>query len=258
MAAKKRRSSTSTRRKKKTHAGPLTLAIDIGGSGLKASVLDANGKMVTDRVRVDTPHPLDPQKLVDALNKLVQPLPKAARISVGFPGLIRHGIVVTAPNLGTEAFAGFNLASALQKKLGAPCRAVNDADMQGLAAIQGKGVEMVITLGTGFGTALFRDGHLQVHLEIAHHPFTKKGTYDEVIGERGRKKAGTKKWIKLVDQAIDNMRTMVNFDHLYVGGGNAERLKAEDGKLQKDVTLVDNSLGILGGIKLWDAVHEDV
>jgi polyphosphate glucokinase len=234
--------------------GPFTLAIDIGGTGLKASVLDAAGKMMTERVRVETPHPCNPVLLVETLAKLVAPLPAFDRISVGFPGLIRHGVIHTAPNLGTEAFAGFNLAKALEKKLKKPVRAVNDADMQGLAAIQGTGVEMVCTLGTGFGTALFNDAKLQVHLEIAHHPF-RKSTYDDTIGDRGRKKVGNKKWRKLVDETIVNMRTMVNFDRLYVGGGNAKRLK---GKLPKDVSLVDNAAGILGGIKLWDDVHEDV
>jgi polyphosphate glucokinase len=239
----------------KTGGQKMTLAIDIGGTGLKASVLDEKGNMVTERVRVDTPHPCNPKLLVDTLAALVQPLPKFDRVSVGFPGLIRHGKIVTAPNLGTDVFAGFDLGKTLGTRLGAPVRAVNDADMQGLAVVSGKGVEMVCTLGTGFGTALFYDGRLQTHLEIAHHPFKKGKTYDEVIGERGRKKSGTKKWLKDVEDAIDNMRTMVNFDRLYVGGGNAKRV---DFKLPKDVKLVDNSAGILGGIKLWDDILEDV
>ena len=237
------------------HGAQHTLAIDIGGTGLKASVLDEAGKMVTERVRVETPHPCDPKLIVDALAKLVSALPAYQRISVGFPGLIRHGRIVTAPNLGTEEFAGFDLAKALAHKLGAPVRAVNDADMQGLAAIKGKGVEMVITLGTGFGTALFHDGKLQVHLEIAHHPFKKGRTYDQMLGDKNRKKIGGKKWNKLVKEAIKNMQTMVNFDHLYIGGGNARRI---DFKLPKGVSLVDNSAGILGGIKLWDDLLEDV
>jgi polyphosphate glucokinase len=243
-----------TTRAKRAAPGPFTLAIDIGGSGLKAAVLDAKGKMTTERVRVETPHPVTKQGLVDALKALCAPLPRYDRISVGFPGLIRH-VIITAPNLGTEELAGFPLAKTLEKALGAPCRAVNDADMQGLAAVSNKGVEMVITLGTGFGTALLMDGHLQVHLEVAHHPFRKGKTYDEVIGERGRKDVGTKKWNKLVREAIDNMRTLVCFDRLYIGGGNAKRI---EGKLPKDVKLVDNSAGILGGIKLWDDVHEAV
>jgi polyphosphate glucokinase len=235
--------------------GPRTLAIDIGGSGLKASVLDEKGNMLTERVRVDTPHPLDPKLLVDTLAALVAPLPAYDRISVGFPGLIRRGKVITAPNLGTEAFAGFDLTKALSSRLKRPVRAVNDADMQGLAAISGKGVELVVTLGTGFGTALFNGGRLQVHLEIAHHPFKKKKTYDEVIGDRGRKKNGKKKWTKDVLEAFDNMRTLVNFDRLYVGGGNARHLGLD---LPRDIVIVDNSAGILGGIKLWDDLLEDV
>lgn len=232
-----------------------TLAIDIGGTGLKASVLDGRGKMLTERVRVDTPHPCNPKLLVETLATLVKQLPAWDRVSVGFPGLIRHGKIVTAPNLGTDKFAGFDLGKALVTRLKAPVRAVNDADMQGLAVVSGKGVEMVCTLGTGFGTALFNSGRLQVHLEIAHHPFQKSKTYDEVIGERGRKKVGTKKWLKNVQDAIDNMRTMVNFDRLYLGGGNAKRV---DFKLPKGVSIVDNSAGILGGIKLWDDLQEDV
>ena len=236
-------------------AGKQTLAIDIGGTGLKASVLNEAGKMVTEKVRVDTPHPLTSKLLVETLAKLVEPLPRFQRISVGFPGLIRHGKIVTAPNLGTDSFAGFDLGKALSARLKAPVRAVNDADMQGLAAIRGKGVEMVITLGTGFGTALFNDGKLQTHLEIAHHPFKKGRTYDQMLGDKNRKRIGKKKWIRLVKEAIVNMRTMVNFNRLYVGGGNAKRI---DFKLPKDVSLVDNAAGILGGIKLWDDILEDV
>jgi polyphosphate glucokinase len=263
MATKKKSATSSTktppaaatRPKARKASGPTTLAIDIGGSGLKASVLDRAGNMLTERVRIDTPHPLTPKLLVDTLAALVKPLPAYDRISVGFPGLIRHGVVVTAPNLGTEAFAGFALSKSLEKRLGAPCRAINDADMQGLAVIEGQGVEMVCTLGTGFGTALFQDGRLQLHLEIAHHPFEKGETYDQRIGDAERKKIGDAKWRKRVDDAIVNMRTVVCFDRLYLGGGNAKRLGK---KLPPDVTVVDNDAGILGGIRLWDDRQRDV
>jgi polyphosphate glucokinase len=240
--------------------GPHTLAIDIGGTGLKASVLDSNGTMTTERVRVDTPHPCSPKLLVEGLVGLARDLQSRGqrwdRVSVGFPGLIRHGIIHTAPNLGTQAFAGFNLAKALEEKLGAPVRAVNDADMQGLAAIKGEGVEFVITLGTGFGTALFNDGRLQVHLEVAHLPFRKGETYDQQLGDRARKAIGTKKWLKRVHEAIAHMYTLTNFDHLAIGGGNAKHLEGE--KLAKNISLVDNSAGILGGIRLWDNSVGDV
>jgi polyphosphate glucokinase len=261
MPSKKKPTTDTAPKAAKTSAeGPFTLAIDIGGTGLKASVLDKKGKMTTERVRIDTPQPCSPKILIDGLAGLGKQLTDQGqrwdRISVGFPGLIRHGVIVTAPNLGTEAFAGFDLKSALEKRLGAPCRAVNDADMQGLAAIKGEGVELVCTLGTGFGTALFNDGRLQVHLEVAHLPFRKGETYDQQLGDRARKKIGTKKWLKRVHEAIANMQTLTNYDHLGIGGGNAKHLAGE--KLAKNIHLVDNSAGILGGIRLWDDRVGDV
>lgn len=229
--------------------GAATLAIDVGGSGLKASVLDERGAMMAKRVRMDTPHPCTPKRLVDTIAHLVAPLPAWDRISVGFPGLIRHGKVRTAPNLDSKAFAGFDLAAALTKRLGAPCRAVNDADMQGLAVIKGRGVELVCTLGTGFGTALFHDGVLQLHLDLGHFPLAKGRTFDQALGDKHRKKIGSKRWNRLVVEAIAYMRTVACFDRLYLGGGNARRLAIA---LPRDVVVVDNDAGILGGVRLWD------
>lgn len=229
--------------------GPATLAIDIGGTGLKASVLDAKGRMLCERARVDTPKGVTPAQLVAALTKLVAPLPPFDRISVGFPGVIRNGVVKTAPNLGTDRFRGFDLGAALEKSLKAPCRALNDADVQGFAVIHGRGVEMVITLGTGFGTSIFHDGEIAPHLEISQHPFRHDETYDQQLGNDAREKVGNKKWRNRVEIAIETLRTLVNFDHLYIGGGNSKHLK---GKLPADASIVDNSAGILGGLKLWD------
>ena len=236
-------------RTRTTRQGPITLAIDVGGTGLKASVLDERGVMVAKRVRMDTPHPCTPKRLVVALEHLVAKLPAWQRISVGFPGVIRHGVVRTAPNLDSAAFAGFDLAGTLAKRLGAPCRAVNDADMQGLAVIKGKGVELVCTLGTGFGTALFHDGILQLHLDLGHFPFRKGRTFDQVLGEKHRTKVGTKRWLRHLEDAIINLRVVTCFDRLYLGGGNARLLT---GALPKDVAVVDNDAGILGGVRLWD------
>jgi len=229
---------------------PATLAIDIGGTGLKASILDSAGRMATDRVRAMTPPRLTPRLLVSTLGTLVEPLPPYDRVSVGFPGVVRNGTVRTAPNLGSRAFQGFDLAAALEQRLGKPVRVVNDADMQGWGAVRGAGVEMVITLGTGFGSSLFIDGRLGPHLELAHHPFRKGRTYEEELGERARKKLGRGKWNRRVHEAIDQLRGLTTFDHLYIGGGNARKL--EPG-LPDDVSVVDNAAGILGGIRLWDA-----
>ena len=228
--------------------GPRTLAIDIGGSHIKASVLDAAGAPVTPRVRMETPVGHPPGEIVDAIADLVAPLPAADRIAVGFPGAVRQGVVLTAPNLVHDGWQRFDLAAVLAKRLGKPTRVLNDADMQGLAAIRGRGLEMVVTLGTGFGTALYLDGRLLPHLEIAHLRFRKGQTYDQRLGNTARKRAGDKKWTRRVQKAIDDLRGLTNFDHLYVGGGNARRLAFEP---PQDVTIISTDAGIDGGIHAW-------
>jgi polyphosphate glucokinase len=229
-------------------SGTRILAIDIGGTGLKAAILNDDGDMLTDRERVETPHPCKPDELVEALVKLVEPLSGFDCVSVGFPGVVRNGKIITAPNLGTKELEGFDLAGALRDRLNTPVRVINDADMQGFGAIEGKGLEMVITLGTGFGSALFMDGRLAPHLEIAHLPFRKEKTYDQQIGDKARKKVGKKKWNRRVKSAIDTLRILTHFDKLYIGGGNAERIKF---KLDPDVKLISNECGVKGGAWLW-------
>ena len=225
-----------------------TLAIDVGGTGLKASIIDGKGDLLTERVRIDTPVGVAPVEIVKALATLVQPLGAYDRVSVGFPGVVRAGWVLTAPNLHNDGWARFDLASALGAALGKPVRVANDADVQGLAVIAGKGVEMVVTLGTGFGTGLYLDGKLGPHLELAHHPFRNGETYDEQVGNAAHKKVGGERWNKRVKKALANMRRLTLFDHLYIGGGNAKKI---DFALEADMTIVDNEAGLHGGVALW-------
>ena len=246
--SKKRSPPRAVRAKRRTPAGPRTLAIDVGGSHIKASVLDLRGRMIHDRVRVETPKRPTPHDLVSLIAGLVESLPAFDRVSVGFPGVVRDGVIRTAPNLGTDRFQGFNLAGALERKLRKPVRVENDADVQGLAVVRGKGVEMVITLGTGFGSSIFVDGHLGPHLELAHHAFRKDKTYEDELGEAARQRDGTDSWQRHVLEAIESLRNLTNFDHLYIGGGNARLI---DEKLPADVSIVSNTAGILGGVRLW-------
>ena len=239
-----------------------TLAVDVGGTGIKASVLDAGGSMVAERVRVDTPYPLPPEALLRIIGELAAQLPSYDRVSVGFPGMVREGAVLSAPHFvsvdGPEgkpspdlvaAWQRYDLAGAVATKLGKPTKVANDADMQGAAVITGDGLEFVITLGTGVGTALFFKGKLTPHLELAHHPFRKDQTYNEHIGNAARKKVGAAKWNKRVRDAVATLDALVFFDHLYVGGGNASKLTVD---LGPKATIVDNAAGILGGIRLWE------
>ena len=226
-----------------------TLAVDIGGSSIKAALLDATGAIIGERQRVpDPPRPVTPEALISTIDKVVAPLGAFARASVGFPGYVRDGKILTAPNLGTETLAGFDLQAALARHWGKPVRVLNDADVQGYGAIAGHGVEMMLTLGTGAGTAIFRDGEVMPHLELAHHPVSGKKTYDEYIGNVALEKKGKKAWNKRVAKAIEILREVVRFDHLYIGGGNATHIAFA---LPADVSIVPNIAGLTGGIKLW-------
>jgi polyphosphate glucokinase len=251
------------------HPHPYTLAFDIGGTGLKANVIDAQGEQVADRVRVPTTYPMPPQLLVEKLTGLAKKLPEADRISAGFPGMIRRGHVLSAPHFITkkgpgteidlkleEAWHHFHLAHELKKAIGKPCRVANDADVQGAAVVDSKGFEAVITLGTGFGTGFFMDGRLLPHFEFSHVEFRKGETFNEQLGEPTRKKIGDKRWNKRVQKAIAYLDELTEFDHLFIGGGNAPRINRRDlGDVLKRITVVPNSAGILGGIKLWELDH---
>jgi polyphosphate glucokinase len=228
---------------------PRTLAIDIGGTGIKAALLDDAGSLIGERQRVPTPpKPVAPEDLVRAIDEVAAPLGTFERVSVGFPGYVRDGRVITAPNLGTDALAGFDLQSVLAEHLGKPVRVLNDADVQGFGAIKGQGLEMVLTLGTGAGTALFHDGEIMPHLELAHHPVSGNKTYDQYVGNAARRKKGKKAWNKRVAKVIDILREVVRFDHLYLGGGNAKDITFA---LPPDVSIVPNTDGLTGGIRLW-------
>ena len=227
---------------------PRTLAFDIGGTGLKATVLDSHGKMLVDRVRADTPDPAPPKVLVDALVELAKPLPPYDRISAGFPGVVRDGRVLTAPHWGNDVWKGFPLADTLCRRLHKPARVLNDADVQGYAAVHGKGLEFVITLGTGLGSALFHHGTLMPHMEFAQFPLRKHKTFNDYVGDAALKAKGKEKWNKRVSRVIDAFRVLLNFDVLYIGGGNSRHVALE---LPDDVKLVSNDDGLIGGVKLW-------
>ena len=228
-------------------ADQKTLTVDIGGSGIKAMVLDSKGNPISKRKRVPTPRPAKPDSVLGAIIKLAKKQSDFDRVSVGFPGVIRKGVTETAVNLHKN-WIGFNLEEALSNKLGKPVRVLNDADVQGFGAISGKGVELVVTLGTGFGSALFLDGKLVPNLEVAHHPFHGGRTYEEHLGSAALEKAGRKKWQRRVMQAIESLEHLFNYDTLYIGGGNARRLTFD---FPPNVKIIPNVAGLLGGIALW-------
>jgi polyphosphate glucokinase len=238
------------------HGGPRTLSIDVGGTGLKASVLDRAGRMVIARVRVPTPDPCPPAILLRALASLVTPLPPSDRIAIGFPGVIRDGHVITAPHFDVKGWQDYPLEAAVSRRFGKPARLLNDAEVQGLGIIARRGVEVVLTLGTGVGSAVFGNGRLAPHLELAHHPIHKHQSYNDYIGNEARRALGAKKWSRRVSKAIDVVYALLHYDVLYLGGGNAAHFVRP---LPDNVRLAANDAGITGGIHLWDdAVWRDI
>ena len=232
--------------------GPRTLAVDIGGTGLKTIVLDARGKPLTERLRVDTPRPATPRAVLTAIAGMAKQQGVFDRVSVGFPGVVRRGVTETAFNLDPR-WVGTDLKASLEKLLHKPVRSANDADVQGLGVIRGRGVELVITLGTGFGSSLFVGGHLVPNVQLAHHSGWRKKTYEQELGAKALEKAGKKKWNRRLEKAIASLDALFNFDRLYIGGGNAKKVNLD---LPSRVQLVSNMAGLTGGIALWKTESE--
>lgn len=229
-----------------------TLAVDIGGTGTKVLVLDDQGDAIAPRDALPTPRPATPAAVIDVIATLAARQPEYDRVAVGFPGVVMQGVTHTAPNLHLD-WRGFPLERELSARLGKPVRVANDADVQGFGAIEGTGLEMVLTLGTGLGSALFIDGILVPNLELAHHPFAGNRTYEEWLGQRALEELGDAGWQNKLDEAIDLIRRIFNFNVLYLGGGNARKL--DPAHMPADVKIVPNIAGLLGGIALWTDMH---
>jgi polyphosphate glucokinase len=231
---------------KKT-GSPITFCLDIGGTGIKGFTADAADRPTCERVRLETPHPATPEAMLAVIKEIVGQMPRFDRVASGFPGVVVKGRTLTAPNLD-PAWEGFDLAGALEKLTGRPARVANDAGVQGLAAIEGIGTELVLTLGTGMGFALYVDGHYVPNIEMAHHPFRKQKTYEELVGNAALEEVGKKRWNRRVKKAIKQLARIFNYRVLYLGGGNAKEIHF---KLAENVRIIENVAGILGGVKLW-------
>jgi polyphosphate glucokinase len=247
MTAQQIKPSKSGRTSSPKTSNPITISIDIGGSGLKAMLLDAKGRPVSERQRVATPAVPTPRAVLKGLEELRKALPNFDRVSIGFPGVVKKGVTYTAANLHGMWY-GFPLESELAKLWKKPVRLANDASVQGYGCIKGNGVELAITLGTGLGSSLFTDGRLCPGLELGHHPWKRDREYEDYLGRRGLDKYGKKRWNQLLQEAIEQTAKLFNWDHLYLGGGNAKKIDFKPGK---NVEIVSNEAGLLGGVALW-------
>ncbi len=250
------------------HRVTLTLAVDCGGSGIKASVLDDAGAMRAERVRLPTPYPLPPERFLDCLQQVAGVLPAADRLTVGIPGMVRHGVVVATPHYVTRsgprspvdpallaAWSGYDAAAATRERLDLPVLVLNDAEVHGAGVVAGSGLELVLTLGTGLGAALFDVGRLAPHLELSHATVRRGTTYDAWIGDHVRRERGNAFWSRRVRTMVAELRPVFRWDRLYLGGGNARRLQPEHlARMGDDVVVVPNSAALVGGVRAWSMV----
>jgi polyphosphate glucokinase len=241
---------------------PSTLVIDAGGTSIKSIAFDAAGRTIGPLDRMATAYPLGPHDLVANVAALATAQPVTDRVSMGFPGMVRDGRVLTAPEyvtvagLGTgvssglvDAWTDFALVDALGSALAQPVRVANDADLRGIGVATGRGLELIATLGTGFGTAVVRDGVLAPHLELAHAELGDGQTYNQQLGDRARREIGDDEWTTRVDRALTALHRLIMYDRVWLLGGNTPSLTRD---LGPSVTVVeDPAAGLVGGVRLW-------
>ncbi|MGV9185451.1 ROK family protein [Arcanobacterium canis] len=242
----------------------LTLTVDCGGGGIKSALLNSGGFQIGDSLRTPVPYPFSPDDLIEIIADHGQTHGAFTRITVGLPGMIRHGVVVYTPHYIRrsgphtrplppleEAWNGLDLQTALERRFGVPVLVLNDAEVAAAGVVRGHGLELVMTLGTGLGTAFLDNGRLAPHLEISHAPMKWGLTYDDVVGEAERLRLGDSAWSRRVLKAIDSLMPVFRWDQLYIGGGNAARITESVRARLTPAIFVPNMAGTSGGVRAW-------
>jgi polyphosphate glucokinase len=218
------------------------------GSPKKILVLDVGGQHVKMRLgnarntrKFDSGEALTARKMVAEVKAATAGWRYDA-VSIGYPGVVRDGKPVIEPrNLG-PGWVHFKY----DKAFGKPVRMINDAAMQAMGSYRG-GRMLFLGLGTGLGSALIIDGVI-APMELAHLPYKRDRSFEQYVGERARKRLGSKKWRKAVTDTVARLRAALEVEYVVIGGGNAGRLK----RLPKDTYRGANSNAFIGGLRLWE------
>jgi polyphosphate glucokinase len=211
------------------------LAIDVGGTHVKMRVSGHR-----DSRQFESGQRLTPRKMVAQVLKLTGDL-KYDVVSIGYPGVVVHGKIVTEPHNLSGGWVGFDF----RRAFGRPTRLMNDAAMQALGSYEG-GRMLFLGLGTGLGSALIVDGAI-APMELAHLPYKNGRSYEDYVGERALLKRGGKKWRRDVADVISQLSAALEADYVVIGGGNARKLK----KLPRNARLGNNDFAFLGGFRCW-------
>ena len=211
------------------------LAIDVGGTHVKTRV---SGRRETREF--ESGPTMTPGRMVASVRQMNGDL-KYGAVSIGYPGVVIHGKIVTEPyNLG-RGWVGFDFRKAFKR----PTKLLNDAAMQAIGSYEG-GRMLFLGLGTGLGSALIVDGNVEP-MELAHLPYKHGRTYEDYLGDRGRRRLGGKKWRREVAAVVEDLSKALEADYVVIGGGNSRKLK----KLPKNARLGNNEFAFLGGYRVW-------
>lgn len=234
------------------------LGIDIGGTGIKSAIVETKtGELITERKRVATPRPATPDAIGQTLKEVVEQHEWSGPIGIGFPAAIQHGIARTAANVD-KTFIGLPIAECFSKHTGCPVYIANDADVAGLAEMRfgagrdNRGVVLIVTIGTGLGTALFSDGHLQPNTELGHVYLSNGVEAERYASEAVRivKELKWKEWGERLNLYLTTMESLLWPDLIVLGGGVSEKLHKFSPMLTTTVPVVAasflNQAGIVG------------
>ncbi|MEZ4695164.1 MAG: ROK family protein [Rhodothermales bacterium] len=235
------------------------LGIDVGGSGIKGYPVDTDsGEALGDRIRIPTPSPATPDAIADAIVEIAKHFSWSGPVGCALPARVKNGIVKTATNIN-KAFIGYDFAAELEKRLGSTVATVNDADAAGIAEMRfgagrgRSGVVLLLTIGTGIGSALFIDGALVPNTEFGH--INVEGHNGELYASdrtREKKDLSWKKWSKRFQHYLDRIEFLLGPDLIIIGGGVSKPERKEEWfkYLRTEADLVTaqtaNRAGIIG------------
>lgn len=213
------------------------LTIDVGGTHVKTRV---SGQRETREF--ESGPTMTPARMVARVRRLTREL-KYDVVSIGYPGVVVHGKIITEPYNLARGWVGFDFREAFER----PTLLMNDAAMQAIGSYEG-GRMLFLGLGTGLGSALIVDGTV-APLELAHLPYKRGRSYEDYVGDRGRRRLGPRKWRRAVTDVVAQLSHALEADYVVIGGGNARKLK----KLPKNARLGNNEFAFLGGFRVWRA-----
>jgi polyphosphate glucokinase len=236
----------------------LILGVDIGGSGIKGAIVDtATGELVTERYRIDTPHPATPEAIAAILAQFVIHFNWSGLVGCGFPAAIQHGVVRTAANI-SPSFIGTNIDKLFSEATKCSCYSLNDADAAGMAemhfgeGVGQSGVVLLITIGTGLGTVFFSDGKLLPNTELGHL-YLKNGKKAEHYASDAVRKTedlGWKRWGNRFNTYLNLMEKLFWPDLIILGGGASKKFDKFKGQITVEVPVKPaaflNQAGIVG------------